>query len=216
MDIKFNIVRTAVMAKVEGLTVMLSEHNPGIPFETLWASAGDQGKLDLYYKEAISDLEDSLKRWIKQSSSQFDILATGKDYTITLRVPCNAAVVGRLNGLLANKIQDYFCHAILSYWLADLPEGAPVKPDYLDITSSDITAILDLLNTRDLDATAGARHDASDDSITDGDGFMLMQGKRIEDNDEVRPRTDRTDWGLPPHLPWGIERAACRTRHAED
>lgn len=199
------IVRTAVMAKVEGMTVMLAEHNPGVPFETLWASAGDQGKLDLYYKEAISDLEDSLKRWIKQSSSQFDILSVGKDYEITLRVAPNAAVASRLKGLLANKIQDYFCHAILAYWLADLPEGTPVKPDYLEITTTDLTSILDLLNTRDLGVTAGERHDASDD-VSDGDGFVLAQGRRIEDNDAVRPHTDKTDWA---NFPEGCRETLC-------
>jgi len=171
MDINFTIVRTAVMAKVEGLTVMLSQHNPGVPYETLWASAGDHGKLDLYYKEAIGDFEDALKRWINSSSNKFDYLMVGSDYNASFKVPANWPT--KLRGLLENKTQDYFAHTILSAWLADLPEGTPVKPDYLTIAASDLESIKDTLLERDFSATPS---------------------DRTADSDTVNPHNDMTNW----------------------
>ena len=75
------------MGITEGISVTISQHNGGTPsFEQLWASDSESPKLDIYYREGISDLERRLEKWLQESSAQFDLQATGEDYKLKLNV----------------------------------------------------------------------------------------------------------------------------------
>ena len=64
------IGRNKVMGVVEGISVIISQKNGGTPsFEQLWASEDERGKLDIYYREAVSDLERRLMEWLSSSTS---------------------------------------------------------------------------------------------------------------------------------------------------
>ena len=52
-----NIIKKSVMGVVEGLTATIAQHNPEVDFQTIWASDSEEGKLDIHYREAITDLE---------------------------------------------------------------------------------------------------------------------------------------------------------------
>ena len=61
--ITIKIVKKSVMGVVEGLSATIAQHNPEEDFQTVWASDGEEAKLDIYYREAITDLENFLARF---------------------------------------------------------------------------------------------------------------------------------------------------------
>lgn len=159
MKITIDIRKTSVMGIVEGLTVILSQHNGGSPsFEQLWASPGEQKKLDIYYREAVNDLELRLAKWLAKSSGQFDLQQAGDDYhlSLTLTDRWNS----RLYGLLCNKIQDYLVHYILHGWLSGFEQVE--APDYLEQAQQDALDIERVLLEQDLSFDAFARGSGND------------------------------------------------------
>jgi hypothetical protein len=143
-----DVSKGSVMAIVEGISVTIAQHNNGTPsFEQLWASSGDVPKLDIYYREAINDLELTISKWLISSSSQFDLQQAGKDYHLEIDVADSWPL--RLSGLLANKIQDYLVHCITAGWLNDF-EGLSVKQDYQAMGASDLSDILYIITQKEL------------------------------------------------------------------
>lgn len=140
MEIKIVISRKGVMGITEGISVTIAQHNGGTPsFDQLWASDAESPKLDIYYREGISDLERRLEKWLQESSAQFDLQATGDDYT--LRLDVSRSWPKRLEGLLKNKIQDYLVHTVTAGWLNDF-EGISVKQDYQAMAAQDLDDIV--------------------------------------------------------------------------
>ena len=165
MKVSVDIRKTSVMGIVEGLTVILSQHNGGSPsFEQLWAAPGEQKKLDIYYREAVNDLELRLSKWLAKSSGQFDLQQAGDDYhlSLTLTDRWNS----RLYGLLCNKIQDYLVHYILHGWLSGFEQVE--APDYLEQAQQDATDIERVLLEQDLSFDAFARGNDSAKDVSEG------------------------------------------------
>lgn len=74
MKIKVSISRKSVMGLVEGISLTISQHNGGTPsMQQLWASDAESPKLDIYYREAIGDLERKLTDFLVESSAQSDL-----------------------------------------------------------------------------------------------------------------------------------------------
>ena len=106
-----NITKSNIYSIAEGISVSISQHNGGVPsYEQLWASPDESRKLDIYYREAISDLERHLTEWLQQSSQQFDLTESSGDYVLTLTMSEHWPAT--MQGLLTNKIQDYLVHAV--------------------------------------------------------------------------------------------------------
>lgn len=67
MKIEITISRKGVMGITEGISVTIAQHNGGMPsFDQLWASDSEAPKLDIYYREGISDLERRLEKWLEK------------------------------------------------------------------------------------------------------------------------------------------------------
>ena len=101
--ITIKIVKKSVMGVVEGLSATIAQHNPEVDFQTVWASDGEEAKLDIYYREAITDLENFLARFSSSTTQQFDLQALADDFSITIKTlvscscyPCRMAE--RLSG----------------------------------------------------------------------------------------------------------------------
>lgn len=166
MTVTVNITRAKVYAIAEGISVTISQHNGGTPtYEQLWASEDEARKLDIWYREAVSDLERRLMRWVANSTGQFDLTAEGNDYTLTLTL--HSLWATRLVGLLDNKIQDYLVHSVTAGWLNDF-EGLSVKLDYKTMAAQDVDDIIDIICMKDFHfAEASRKNDASSKDPTD-------------------------------------------------
>ena len=163
--ITIDILRSNIYSIAEGISVAISQHNGGTPsYEQLWASPDEARKLDIYYREAVGDLERNLMRWVSEAAAQFDLTKTGTDYTIILDMARFWPL--KLQGLLANKIQDYLVHAVTSGWLNDF-EGLSIKQDYKAIAANDINDIHLIICQRAFTFTEGLRQD-DDDTKSDG------------------------------------------------
>lgn len=137
------------MGITEGISVTIAQHNGGTPsFAQLWASDSESPKLDIYYREGISDLERRLEKWLQESSAQFDLQATGEDYTLMLNV--SRSWPRRLEGLLKNKVQDYLVHTVTAGWLNDF-EGISVKQDYQTMAAQDLDDIVYIVGLKSFD-----------------------------------------------------------------
>lgn len=159
MKITIDIRKTSVMGIVEGMTVILSQHNGGSPsFDQLWAAPSEQAKLDISYREAVNDLETKLTKWLSKSSSQFDLQHDGDDYRLSLIL--SNRWNSQLYGLLCNKLQDYLVHYILNGWLTTF-DGVQF-PDYLSQAQQDATDIERILLEQDLSFDAFARGSGND------------------------------------------------------
>ena len=186
MKITIDIRKTSVMGIVEGLTVILSQHNGGSPsFEQLWASPGEQKKLDIYYREAVNDLELRLSKWLAKSSGQFDLQQAGDDYhlSLTLTDRWNS----RLYGLLCNKIQDYLVHYILHGWLSGFEQVE--APGYLEQAQQDALDIERVLLEQDLSFDAFARG-SGNDSAKDVSEGGTPTSERQSANDATKDLSD--------------------------
>ena len=143
--ITIKIVKKSVMYVVEGLSVTIAQHNPEVDFQTVWASDGEEAKLDIYYREAITDLENFLARFSSSTTQQFDLQALADDFSITIKTLVSWPP--RLSGVLTNQIQNYLVHAILAGWLSDFPDMN--HTDYAGMGASDLDAIKEMLLKKD-------------------------------------------------------------------
>lgn len=143
--ITIKIIKKSVMGVVEGLTATIAQHNPEVDFQTVWASDGEEAKLDIYYREAITDLENFLARFSSSTTQQFDLQALADDFSITIKTLVSWPP--RLSGVLTNQIQNYLVHAILAGWLSDFPDMA--HTDYASMGASDLEAIKEVLLKKD-------------------------------------------------------------------
>lgn len=143
--ITIKIVKKCVMGVVEGLSATIAQHNPEVDFQTVWASDGEEAKLDIYYREAITDLENFLARFSSSTTQQFDLQALADDFSITIKTLVSWPP--RLSGVLTNQIQNYLVHAILAGWLSDIPDMT--HTDYASMGASDLEAIKEVLLKKD-------------------------------------------------------------------
>lgn len=141
------------MGVVEGLSATIAQHNPEVDFQTVWASDGEEAKLDIYYREAITDLENFLARFSSSTTQQFDLQALADDFSITIKTLVSWPP--RLSGVLTNQIQNYLVHAILAGWLSDFPDMN--HTDYASMGASDLEAIKEVLLKKDFRFVEAAR-----------------------------------------------------------
>lgn len=160
--ITIKIVKKSVMGVVEGLSATIAQHNPEVDFQTVWASDGEEAKLDIYYREAITDLENFLARFSSSTTQQFDLQALADDFSITIKTL--ASWPPRLSGVLTNQIQNYLVHAILAGWLSDFPDMN--HTDYASMGASDLDAIKEILLKKDFSFAEAAR--TADDTEKEG------------------------------------------------
>ena len=184
MKVSIKIKRDKVMGVVEGISVIISQKNGGTPtFEQLWASEDERGKLDIYYREAVSDLERRLMEWLSESSSQYDLEADGEDYTLTMKMP--RYWPSRLKGLLANKVQDYLVHSITAGWLNDF-DGVTTKQDYTEMAGNDLADIREVVMQKDFGFSDAQR---GSDGTKEQDETDIKTGARGADADKSHAGT---------------------------
>lgn len=160
--ITIKIIKKSVMGVVEGLSATIAQHNPEVDFQTVWASDGEEAKLDIYYREAITDLENFLARFSSSTTQQFDRQALADDFSITIKTLVSWPP--RLSGVLTNQIQNYLVHAILAGWLSDFPDMN--HTDYAGMGASDLDAIKEILLKKDFSFAEAERK--ADDTTKEG------------------------------------------------
>lgn len=186
--ITIKIVKKSVMGVVEGLSATIAQHNPEVDFQTVWASDGEEAKLDIYYREAITDLENFLARFSSSTTQQFDLQALADDFTITIKTL--ASWPPRLSGVLTNQIQNYLVHAILAGWLSDFPDMN--HTDYGSMGASDLEAIKEVLLKKDFSFAEAER--TADDTVKDGSSAVdavARGGDGVEKNSSFSPTERR-------------------------
>lgn len=191
--ITIKIVKKSVMGVVEGLSATIAQHNPEVDFQTVWASDGEEAKLDIYYREAITDLENFLARFSSSTTQQFDLQALADDFTITIKTL--ASWPPRLSGVLTNQIQNYLVHAILAGWLSDFPDMN--HTDYASMGASDLEAIKEVLLKKDFSFAEAER--TADDTVKDGSSAVdavARVGDEVEKNSSFSPTERRAVDGV--------------------
>lgn len=181
------------MGVVEGLSATIAQHNPEVDFQTVWASDGEEAKLDIYYREAITDLENFLARFSSSTTQQFDLQALADDFTITIKTL--ASWPPRLSGVLTNQIQNYLVHAILAGWLSDFPDMN--HTDYASMGASDLEAIKEVLLKKDFSFAEAER--TADDTVKDGSSAVdavARVGDEVEKNSSFSPTERRAVDGV--------------------
>lgn len=181
------------MGVVEGLSATIAQHNPEVDFQTVWASDGEEAKLDIYYREAITDLENFLARFSSSTTRQFDLQALADDFTITIKTL--ASWPPRLSGVLTNQIQNYLVHAILAGWLSDFPDMN--HTDYASMGASDLEAIKEVLLKKDFSFAEAER--TADDTVKDGSSAVdavARVGDEVEKNSNFSPTERRAVDGV--------------------
>lgn len=188
--ITIKIVKKSVMGVVEGLSATIAQHNPEVDFQTVWASDGEEAKLDIYYREAITDLENFLARFSSSTTQQFDLQALADDFTITIKTL--ASWPPRLSGVLTNQIQNYLVHAILAGWLSDFPDMN--HTDYASMGASDLEAIKEVLLKKDFSFAEAER--TADDTVKDGSSAVdavARGGDGVEKNASSSSASERKE-----------------------
>lgn len=191
--ITIKIVKKSVMGVVEGLSATIAQHNPEVDFQTVWASDAEEAKLDIYYREAITDLENFLARFSSSTTQQFDLQALADDFTITIKTL--ASWPPRLSGVLTNQIQNYLVHAILAGWLSDFPDMN--HTDYASMGASDLEAIKEVLLKKDFSFAEAER--TADDTVKDGSSAVdavARGGDGVEKNSNFSPTERRAVDGV--------------------
>lgn len=181
------------MGVVEGLSATIAQHNPEVDFQTVWASDGEEAKLDIYYREAITDLENFLARFSSSTTWQFDLQALADDFTITIKTL--ASWPPRLSGVLTNQIQNYLVHAIIAGWLSDFPDMN--HTDYASMGASDLEAIKEVLLKKDFSFAEAER--TADDTVKDGSSAVdavARGGDGVEKNSSFSPTKRRAVDGV--------------------
>lgn len=169
--ITIKIGKKSVMGVVEGLSATIAQHNPEVDFQTVWASDGEEAKLDVYYREAITDLENFLARFSSSTTQQFDLQALADDFSITIKTLVSWPP--RLSGVLTNQIQNYLVHAILAGWLSDFPDMN--HTDYASMGASDLEAIKEVLLKKDFRFVEAAR--TADDTEKEGSSAVGAEAR---------------------------------------
>ena len=164
--ITIKIIKKSVMGVVEGLSATIAQHNPEVDFQSVLASDAEEAKLDIYYREAITDLENFLARFSSSTTQKFDLQALADDFTIN--IVTLASWPPRLSGLLTNQIQNYLVHAIIAGWLSDFPDMA--HTDYASMGASDLDAIKEILLKKDFSFAEAERK--ADDTTKEGSSPM--------------------------------------------
>lgn len=175
--ITIKIVKKSVMGVVEGLSATIAQHNPEVDFQTVWASDGEEAKLDIYYREAITDLENFLARFSSSTTQQFDLQALADDFSITIKTLVSWPP--RLSGVLTNQIQNYLVHAILAGWLSDFQDMN--HTDYASMGASDLDAIKEILLKKDFSFAEAERK--ADDTTKEGSSASDTSSRAV-DGDE--------------------------------
>ena len=191
--ITIKIVKKSVMGVVDGLSATIAQHNPEVDFQTVWASDAEEAKLDIYYREAITDLENFLARFSSSTTQQFDLQALADDFTITIKTL--ASWPPRLSGVLTNQIQNYLVHAILAGWLSDFPDMN--HTDYASMGASDLEAIKEVLLKKDFSFAEAER--TADDTVKDGSSAVdavARVGDEVEKNSNFSPTERRAVDGV--------------------
>lgn len=191
--ITIKIVKKSVMGVVEGLSATIAQHNPEVDFQTVWASDAEEAKLDIYYREAITDLENFLARFSSSTTQQFDLQALADDFTITIKTL--ASWPPRLSGVLTNQIQNYLVHAIIAGWLSDFPDMN--HTDYASMGASDLEAIKEVLLKKDFSFAEAER--TVDDTVKDGSSAVdavARVGDEVEKNSNFSPTERRAVDGV--------------------
>lgn len=182
--ITIKIVKKSVMGVVEGLTATIAQHNQEVDFQTVWASDGEEAKLDIYYREAITDIENFLARFSSSTTQQFDLQALADNFSITIKTL--VFWPPRLSGVLTNQIQNYLVHAILAGWLSDFPDMN--HTDYASMGASDLEAIKEILLKKDF-SFAEAERKADDttkesssavDAVARGSDATVKDGNTLD------------------------------------
>lgn len=177
--ITIKIVKKSVMGVVEGLSATIAQHNPEVDFQTVWASDGEEAKLDIYYREAITDLENFLARFSSSTTQQFDLQALADDFSITIKTLVSWPP--RLSGVLTNQIQNYLVHAILAGWLSDFPEMA--HTDYAGMGASDLEAIKEILLKKDFSFAEAERK--ADDTTKESSSASDTSARAVDLNEKA-------------------------------
>lgn len=175
--ITIKIIKKSVMGVVEGLSATIAQHNPEVDFQTVWASDAEEARLDIYYREAITDLENFLARFSSSTTQQFDLQALADDFSITIKTL--ASWPPRLSGVLTNQIQNYLVHAILAGWLSDFPDMN--HTDYASMGASDLDAIKEILLKKDFSFAEAERK--ADDTTKEGSSASDTSSRAV-DGDE--------------------------------
>ena len=162
------------MGVVEGLTATIAQHNPEVDFQSVWASDAEEAKLDIYYREAITDLENFLARFSSSTTQKFDLQALADDFSIT--IVTLAAWPPRLSGVLSNQIQNYLVHAIIAGWLSDFPDMN--HTDYASMGASDLDAIKEILLKKDFNFTEAERK--ADDTTKEGSSASATSSRAVD------------------------------------
>ena len=186
--ITIKIVKKSVMGVVDGLSATIAQHNPEVDFQTVWASDGVEAKLDIYYREAITDLENFLARFSSSTTQQFDLQALADDFSITIKTLVSWPP--RLSGVLTNQIQNYLVHAILAGWLSDFPDMN--HTDYASMGASDLEAIKEVLLKKDFSFTEAER--TADDTEKEGSSAVdavARAGDGVEKDHRYSPTERR-------------------------
>lgn len=172
--ITIKIVKKSVMGVVEGLTATIAQHNQEVDFQTVWASDGEEAKLDIYYREAITDLENFLARFSSSTTQQFDLQALADDFSITIKTLVSWPP--RLSGVLTNQIQNYLVHAIIAGWLSDFPDMN--HTDYAGMGASDLEAIKEILLKKDFSFAEAERK--ADDTTKEGSSASDTSARAVD------------------------------------
>lgn len=181
------------MGVVEGLSATIAQHNPEVDFQTVWASDGEEAKLDIYYREAITDLENFLARFSSSTTQQFDLQALADDFSITIKTLVSWPP--RLSGVLTNQIQNYLVHAILAGWLSDFPDMN--HTDYASMGASDLDVIKEILLKKDFNFAEAER---TADAVDKDEQRGVKGSERNPDFASQHFHQDFVDWsgGRPP------------------
>lgn len=177
--ITIKIVKKSVMGVVEGLSATIAQHNPEVDFQTVWASDGEEAKLDIYYREAITDLENFLARFSSSTTQQFDLQALADDFSITIKTLVSWPP--RLSGVLTNQIQNYLVHAILAGWLSDFPDMN--HTDYASMGASDLEAIKEILLKKDFSFAEAERK--ADDTTKESSSASDTSARAVDLNEKA-------------------------------
>lgn len=177
--ITIKIIKKSVMGVVEGLTATIAQHNPEVDFQTVWASDAEEARLDIYYREAITDLENFLARFSSSTTQQFDLQALADDFSITIKTLVSWPP--RLSGVLTNQIQNYLVHAILAGWLSDFPDMN--HTDYASMGASDLEAIKEILLKKDFSFVEAERK--ADDTTKESSSASDTSARAVDLNEKA-------------------------------
>lgn len=160
------IAKSGVLSIVEGITASIAQKSGAEAgsFERLWASAGDEAKLDIWWRTAIGDLENNLRKHLAVSSEKFDLLRLGSDYRLTLTL--SRYWDDRMTGLLENKIQEYLVDAVAAGWLAGF--SGLTHPDYTSMAAGAMEDIIQLVLHRRFDFSTKERNTDTEKASASG------------------------------------------------